>query len=342
VSTDQFPLPPPPAGYTPSGAPVTIETFPWTFEPPPRKFKHRYRTHIILFLLTFGTTAWAGSCQSAWFRASTGEAGPFAVFALPALAPGLLAELANGLWYAVPVLLILGAHEFGHYFACRYHDVDASLPYFIPAPLPLTGTLGAVIRIKEMFPSKKALFDIGVAGPLAGFVMLLPFLIWGLLLSRVVAFPQTDGELIYFGEPLLMKAVARWHFGVLPPGFDITPHPMWFAAWWGMLATALNLLPFGQLDGGHISYAVLGRRSMWVSVATLVAVVVLTILSRSWMTTAILMLVMAYMFGIRHPRMLDEHTPLDGRRRLVAAIALVIFLLCFVPVPIEMLSAGVR
>ena len=164
-----------------------------------------------------------------------------------------------GLWYSLPLLLILGAHEFGHYWYCRKHDVDATLPYFLPAPVPLTGTFGAVIRIKEAFPSTRALFDIGVAGPIAGFVVLLPFLYWGVGMSAAVKFPES-ADLIYFGEPLLFKAMAWLRFGTLPQGFDVVLHPMGFAAWFGMLATAMNLLPFGQLDGGHIAYAVFGAR----------------------------------------------------------------------------------
>ena len=168
------------------------------------------------------------------------------------------------MWYSVPLLAILTAHEFGHYFACRYYNVDATLPYFIPAPLPLTGTLGAVIRIREAFPSKRALFDIGVAGPIAGFVVLVPLLIWGISMSTVG--PVPDGA-IYFGEPLLWKLLEWAFFGFIPAGSDVMLHPVGFAAWWGMLATALNLLPFGQLDGGHIMYARLGRYATRVSAA---------------------------------------------------------------------------
>jgi membrane-associated protease RseP (regulator of RpoE activity) len=235
----------------------------------------------------------------------------------------------------VPLLLILGAHEFGHYAYCRRHDVDATLPYFLPAPIPYTGTIGAVIRIREPFPSKSALFDIGVAGPIAGFVMLLPFLYWGLALSQQVRFPEGE-DVIFFGEPLLLKALAWLRFGTLPDGQDITLHPVGFAAWWGMLATALNLLPFGQLDGGHIAYAVLGRRSRYVSALTLVAAVLLTSYSTSWAFFTVMLIVMAFLFGVGHPRVIDEDTPLSSGRRLVAVFAAIMFVVCFTPVPIEM------
>jgi membrane-associated protease RseP (regulator of RpoE activity) len=243
------------------------------------------------------------------------------------------------LTYSIPLLVILGAHEFGHYAYCRRHQVDATLPYFIPAPIPLTGTLGAVIRIREAFPSKKALFDIGVAGPIAGFVALIPFLIWGMQLSVAIPVPES-ADLLYFGEPRLLKAAAYLKFGTLPEGVDIFLHPMGFAAWFGILATALNLLPFGQLDGGHIAYAVLGRRAAWVSGATLLGAVVLTVISSSWFAMALMLLVMAFLLGIRHPRIIDEDTPLDAGRVAVAVFALVMFIVCFTPVPIEFFPAG--
>jgi membrane-associated protease RseP (regulator of RpoE activity) len=304
--------------------------------PPRRKFQHNYRRHLIFFLLTFVTTT---------FRESTFLAliSPIIWWQTGAW-PNILAAFSwpifvQGLWYSIPLLLILGAHELGHYFACRYHDVDATLPYFIPAPVPLTGTFGAVIRIREAFPSKEALFDIGVAGPIAGFIMLLPFLFWGLTRSTVA--PMEGGDSIYFGEPLLWKLGEWLYFGILhigpvpAGGADVALHPMGFAAWWGMLATALNLLPFGQLDGGHIMYAALGRRASWFSAVTLGFVVLLAAVTPSWYMTAFLLVAMAVFFGFRHPRVIDEHRPLDPTRRLVAICALIIFILCFTPVPIS-------
>jgi membrane-associated protease RseP (regulator of RpoE activity) len=307
---------------------------------PPRKFQHRYRWHVSLFLITLLTTTWVGWDHALVFSDSIGT-----------LAPGdlphwswtwieLLSGLARGLVYSAPILIILGAHEFGHYWYCRRHNVDASLPYFLPAPpLLLTGTFGAVIRIKERFPSTKALFDIGVAGPIAGFVALLPFLYWGVVQSVPVKVPA-NANLLYFGEPLLYKAMAWWHFGALPEGFDIFLHPMGFAAWFGMLATAMNLLPFGQLDGGHIAYAVFGPRARYLSLATLAVTMLLTWLSLSWISMAVIMLAMALLLGLRHPQIADEGTPLDGRRKLVAVVALIIFVLCFTPVPIETFFGG--
>jgi membrane-associated protease RseP (regulator of RpoE activity) len=320
VSTDQqqppSPTPPPFQPFDPAAVPQ------WILPMRP-KFQHRYTTHIVLFLLTLLTTSFVQAFQVLWFYQVSQ---PWRFFNLEVF--------TQGLWYSLPVLTILGAHEFGHYFLCRRHDVDATLPYFLPAPLPLSGTLGAVIRIKQAFPSKRALFDIGVAGPIAGFVALVPFLYYGLKMSTLVNVADLKGSLS-LGEPLLLKFFARIIFGTLPQGQDIAMHPMGMAAWWGMLATALNLMPFGQLDGGHIVYSLLGRPSWWVSAATLVAAVLLTSQSASWISMTIMMMVMAVLLGLRHPRIVDEETPLDGRRRLIAFFALVIFILCFTPVPLD-------
>jgi membrane-associated protease RseP (regulator of RpoE activity) len=282
----------------------------------------------VLFLVTLVTTTVSGALAYAGFQQSLGLLDRTSIFS-PAF-------LAHGLWYSVPVLLILGAHEFGHYALCRFHDVDATLPYFIPAPpfLLITGTLGAVIRIREAFPSKRVLFDIGVAGPIAGFVALVPLLYWGISLSQLVPVSHGDG-MIYFGEPLLYKAMAHLHFGSIPDGYDVSIHPMAFAAWWGMLATALNLMPFGQLDGGHVVYSLVGRRAAVVSVATLAAAAVLTTRSLSWISMMVMMVVMAVFLGLHHPRVIDEDTPLDPGRRLVAVFAFVMFVLCFTPIPIQ-------
>ncbi len=297
--------------------------------PPPRpvrrRFQHKWTRHIVLFVLTFFTTTFAQAFMFLWATIGT-DINPLLGFTWPVF--------IEGLWYSLPLLTILSAHEFGHYLACRYHRVDATLPYFIPAPLPLTGTLGAVIRIREAFPSKAALFDIGVAGPIAGFVTLVPFLIWGIFLSHTGPVPE-DQPTLYFGEPLLWKFFEWVRFGAIPDGYDTMLHPMGFAAWWGMLATALNLLPFGQLDGGHIMYAALGRRAAWVSAGTLILVVLLNIGSASWAFFAVMLVVMTFLFGFRHPRIHDEDVPLDPRRRTIAIVAAIIFILCFTPVPID-------
>jgi membrane-associated protease RseP (regulator of RpoE activity) len=227
----------------------------------------------------------------------------------------------------------------GHYLACRYYRVDATLPFFLPAPLPLTGTLGAFIRIRSRIPSKKALFDIAIAGPIGGFVVAVPTLFVGLLLSKVERVP-VDFEGIELGEPLLFRAAAWLVFGDLPDGLSINMHPMAFAAWFGLLATALNLFPISQLDGGHISHAVLGRKASYVTLAMIAGAVGLTFVSTSWIVWTILMVVMLFAMGPHHPPTLDEETPLDNGRRVFAVIALVMLIVCFTPVPIEPFVTG--
>ena len=285
--------------------------------------------HVLLFALTVATTTLVGADQYAAYLSD---------FVSRELPMPLGPLLVRGLWYSATILGILGCHELGHYFACRYYDVDASLPFFLPFPPPmLTGTLGAFIRIREPIPQKRMLFDIGIAGPIAGFLVLVPALFIGLSLSRVVPLP-TDFSGLELGEPLLFKFAATLIWGTVPDGYSLNLHPMAFAAWFGMLATALNLFPLGQLDGGHIAYAVLGSRSTYVTFATLGAAVVLASFSSSWLVWTILMVAMLFMFGPRHPRVFDEHVPLNRSRLILAFAALVIFILCFTPTPIQPLE----
>jgi membrane-associated protease RseP (regulator of RpoE activity) len=285
--------------------------------------------HALLLFLTFITTSLVGASAYIGFVTDLGMRG----VRLPAME-----ALLHGLWYSVTALTILGAHEMGHYVACRYYRVDASLPYFIPAPwLSLFGTLGAVIRIREPIRTKRMLFDIGVAGPIAGFVVAVPALLLGMYWSRLIRLPPhiPGVELINLGEPLLFQMVKRMFFGVIPAGADVNMHPMVLAAWLGMLATALNLLPLGQLDGGHIAYANLGRRANVVTYVTLAIMFGLGIVvSVNWLFWSGLMLVMLFMFGWRHPPTSDEHDALGTGRLLLTLFAVVMFVLCFTPSPI--------
>lgn len=288
------------------------------------RFQHRYWVHALLLVATLATTTLVGADHHANFLSTFGASEPqFSV-----------ASLLYGFWYSGTLLAILGAHELGHYFMCRYHRVDATLPYFLPAPLPLTGTVGAFIKIREMFPSKAVLFDIGVAGPIAGFVVLVPALFWGLQRSNIAPLPE-DFVGLSLGEPLLFKLAAWLMWGAVSDGHSLNLHPMAFAAWFGLIATALNLMPFGQLDGGHIAYAALGPRATVVSIATVLVAVALTLVSSSWLVVTIMMLVMLLTVGARHPRVIDEHTPLDPTRRWVALASAIILVLCFTPAPIE-------
>ena len=283
--------------------------------------------YVVLFALTVLSTTQAGGLHYASF---------ITAFSNTILQMPLVSLMLHGLWYSLSILAILGCHELGHYFACRYYRVDASRPYFLPMPFLLTGTLGAFIRIRGPIPGKRALFDIGIAGPIAGFLVAVPVLLVGMQLSTVVKVPENfRGEIYELGEPLLFKAAEWLTFGNIPDGYSVNMHPMAFAAWFGILATALNLFPIGQLDGGHISYAVLGRRSTVVTMIMVPCLIGLSFVSTSWVVWTVLTIGMLLAFGPRHPRVFDEDQPLDRNRMLLAAFALLMFVLCFTPAPIQ-------
>ena len=297
------------------------------YPPPttPRKFRNRTWLHVILFLATLATTTLTGACHYHSFASEFGRVQPPIDWFL----------LVEGLWYSGPLLAILGAHELGHYLFCRRYNVDATLPFFIPAPLPLTGTLGAVIRIREPFPTRTALFDIGVAGPIGGFLVLVPALFVGLHLSNIVPAP-TEGGVYMLGEPLLFRGAVQLVFGTVPDGQTVNMHPMVFASWFGMLATALNLLPFGQLDGGHICYATVPRWARQISLATVALAMVMTLaVSSSWFFMTLMMVAMLVILGPSHPRVIYEYEPLPRSRYWIGVLALILLILCFTPAPIE-------
>ena len=316
------PLPPASSIVELPPAPSAVEGLPATFSP--RKFQDRRWRHLALFILTVASTTLIGAEHYA------GYISDFARQPIE-ISPALILQ---GFWYSGTILLILGTHELGHYLACRYYQVDASLPFFIPMPFVLTGTLGAFIRIREPIPTKRMLFDIGIAGPLAGFAFALPALFIGVALSPVVRVPE---NLVGFhlGEPLLFRAAEWIVWGQIADGYSLNLHPMAFAAWFGLLATALNLFPIGQLDGGHISYAVLGRRSTAVTLGAICIAIGLTFFSMSWLVWTFLLVAMTLAMGPRHPRTVDEDVPLDRARIWLAVLALVVFVLCFTPNPIE-------
>ena len=295
---------------------------------PYRKFRDRKWLHALLFLLTLATTTYVGMFHYVNYAADFGRR-------------NAQATLVDGLWYSLTIIAILGAHEFGHYIMCRRYNVDASLPYFIPLLFPAgvpiqTGTLGAVIRIREPFPNRTALFDIGVGGPIAGFLVLVPAFFIGLALSNIVVVPKNI-PLINLGEPLLFKAGVAMMFGSVPSGSTVNMHPMVFAAWFGMLATALNLLPFGQLDGGHLTYATLRRWATPLSLATVGTGILMTSFTRSWMVFTMMMVVMLFIMGPRHPAVIYDDDPLPASRYWVAGFALLMLILCLSQVPMELI-----
>jgi membrane-associated protease RseP (regulator of RpoE activity) len=301
---------------------------------PRRKFQDKVWVHVLLLVLTFVSATWVGAYQYEAFLAD---------FA-PTLPPGVslgLPLVFYGLWNSATVLAILGCHELGHYFACRYYDVDASLPFFLPMPLNIVGTLGAVIKIREPIRMKRTLFDIGIAGPIAGFLVAVPALFIGVSLSHVVRIPA-DFQGFELGEPLLFKLASSLIWGRIPEGYSLNMHPLAFAAWFGLLATALNLFPIGQLDGGHISYAVFGRRSVYVTLATFGTNLVLAYFYSSAKAWTVLFAIMLFLWGPWHPRVFDEHEPLDRARMWLALGALAMFVLCFTPAPLEPLLGGGR
>ena len=295
---------------------------------PRPKFQDRLWVHRGLLAATVVTTTLAGITQYLGFRSDF----------LPVRVSESFVSLAlHGLVYSLTILAILGCHELGHYFACRYYDVDASRPFFLPIPISITGTLGAFIKIREPIPSKRMLFDIGIAGPIAGFLVAVPALFIGIAMSHVVRVPANFVG-VELGEPLLLKLASWMVWGRIPDGWSLNMHPVAFAAWFGLLATALNLFPMGQLDGGHISYSVLGRRSVYVTYLSVLAAVTLSFFYASWVMWTLLMVGMIVFLGPRHPPVPDEHVPLDSTRMALALFALVMFVLCFTPAPIQPLD----
>jgi len=297
--------------------------FPFLLLRPPAPPPRRVWPHATLFAATFLSTTFVGGISFA--RLPEGFVPTGVVSTL--LHPGVILP---GLQFSLPLMIILLAHEMGHYLTCRRHRLDATLPYFLPLPIPLgIGTLGAFIRIRTPIASKRELLDVGAAGPIAGFVATLPFLVVGIALSDPVAKLPETGYILY-GDPLLFKALGWLIHPEVAAGGDLFIHPTGFAAWVGLLVTALNLLPFGQLDGGHITYAMFGawhRRAAWPLLAVLVG---LGFVWTGWWIWAVIALVM----GVRHPRVLDEDYPLDSARMRVGWLCLLIFVLCFTPQPI--------
>lgn len=297
---------------------------------PPESAARRWLVHGGWLLATFFATTFFGGWHYVGFVADFGQ--PTAALSYDSLGFWL-----GGLWFSVSVLAILGAHEAGHYIACRRYGVDASLPFFLPAPLPLTGTFGAFIRIRDVIPHKRALFDIGAAGPFAGFVVAVPVLALGLWWSRLVPMPA-HGELVALGRPLIYRLIEQGIWGTVPADQLLHLHPVARAAWFGLLATALNLFPLAQLDGGHVAYAVFGTRARWITMATAAAILGLAFMSISWVAWAILMVVGLMVAGVAHPPTADDAQRLDRSRLALAAVAALVFVLCFTPEPVEVID----
>ena len=247
--------------------------------------------------------------------------------------------IIGGPVYSLAILSILVAHEMGHYLVSRKYGVPSSLPYFIPFPLPPFGTLGAVIRTKGTIPHRKALFDIGSAGPLCGLALAIPAVVIGFLLSEVVDVSKLPEQTTSLGNSPLLSLLQRLVLGDLPPSSDVVLHPIGYAGWVGLFITALNLLPTGQLDGGHIIYALFGRHSKIIFRLTLVAITLISLIYNvGWLLLVIILLFIGY----KHPPPLDDITPLDWRRKAAGVLAFVIFFIAFTPIPFPGLSVGLK
>lgn len=287
----------------------------------------RWWLHILLFAITLITTSVMGAAFSRSFRMNrpvdivAGLNGYLEMLHRPGI-------LLTGLPFSLTLLSILLAHELGHYLVCRYYRVDATPPFFLPFPAPI-GTFGAFIRIRAPIYSMRTLFDVAVAGPLAGFFLLLPALAIGIAYSQVTPGIADQGELV-FGVPLIVRLLEML---ILPgvPSADIYLHPVARAAWVGVLATALNLLPIGQLDGGHILYSFVGERSGILSkVLTALLIPIGLLYSYSWLVWAAFL----FFFGMRHPLIYDR-APLGRVRTCLGWVSLILFILCFTVEPIR-------
>ncbi len=281
--------------------------------------------HVVLFLLTVFTTLLVGAGFEHDFRRNNPVNLDHAFDILVHLREHPSALIA-GIPYSLTLLVILLAHEFGHYFACRFHGIRATLPYFLPAPT-LIGTLGAFIWIRSPIYTRRALFDVGVAGPIAGFLLIVPALFIGLDLSKVVPGIALRGDIV-FGTPLILHLLQSVFFPTASSA-DISLHPIARAAWAGLLATALNLLPIGQLDGGHILYAFFGERHRLLSRIFNFALIPLGIFfSWSWLAWAAIL----FFAARRHPVIFDN-TPPGRARAALGWASLAIFLLSFTLIP---------
>jgi membrane-associated protease RseP (regulator of RpoE activity) len=304
--------------------------------------------HLSLLLLTFVTTTFAGIL----IRAPAVDPPPPALSGLisyllyvPEYYGRLVGELLSlalsdpvyiksGLAFSTALLTILTAHEMGHYLACRYYRVRATLPFFIPAPpLFLAGTFGAFIKMKSPIPSRRALFDIGLAGPLAGFVALLPIALGGLLRLQPAP-PRTAGSTIIFNDPLLFQIIAKATGANL---IDAMPNSLYMAAWLGLLVTSLNLMPVGQLDGGHGTFAVFGPRAHGlIGKIAFVTIAVMSVLGFIWHGSPsgfLYTVLLAIMLKVRHPAP-ERMEPLGRGRMAVGIMTLIVFAVSFAPFPI--------
>jgi membrane-associated protease RseP (regulator of RpoE activity) len=281
------------------------------FRVKPQKKESKKWINLLLLAITFLTTLAAGAFQQG--------VNPF----IP------ITNLIKGLPFSLSIMIILGSHELGHYFMARKNKVDTTLPYFIPGPT-IIGTFGAVIKMKSPIRDKNSLVEIGATGPIVGFIFSTIALLVGLSLSTVVTFSGDEG--IVLGNSLLIKFLTKLYFSDLPEAKDVLFHPIAFAGWLGYLVTAINLLPVGQLDGGHILYALVGEKTKIIGYVIFGTVILLIPLWPGWAIWAILFLIIRF----KHPPPLDRLSPLSLKHKIIAMISFAIFILTFMPVPFQL------
>lgn len=305
--------------------------------PPPLAHRPRWGLAALLAAATLFTTTTLGAVYLLWAHPT--RVSPIEwPFLLPSTIAGVWGDpeiLRLGLSFSLPALAILLAHEMGHYLACRWYGLPSTLPYFLPLPAAL-GTLGAFIRIRAPIRDRQQLFDVGVAGPLAGFAVLVPFLLLGVARSEVVMPPapaagtELAGVLLVPGRCLAIEAATLAFHGPLPEGAILHLHPFALAAWFGLLVTSMNLLPVGQLDGGHVLYAVAPRLQHRLALPLWVALGLTAFLFPGWLLWCLILL----LIGLRHPPVMRPGRGLDRGRLALAALALVVLAVSFMPVPI--------
>jgi membrane-associated protease RseP (regulator of RpoE activity) len=287
--------------------------------------------NIALFFLTLLTTTMAGA----------DSAGAPVLLEVPASLPNLVA----GLSFSIPLMLILFAHEMGHYLTSRRYGVDSSLPYFIPAPFPslfFVGTFGAFIRMRRPPRTRREMFDIGAAGPWAGFIVAVIATAIGLTRSQVTPLDTSQGGL-FLGNSILFWGVARVVLGIDPNSVNVNVHPIALAGWIGLLVTAINLLPVGQLDGGHVVYSLLGgrwhrivSRAAWIGCGLMVLIPYLLHLTfwAGWLLWFVLLIGL----GLGHPATTDSDMPLARSRKIGAWATIILFVVTFIPVPVSLVQ----
>jgi membrane-associated protease RseP (regulator of RpoE activity) len=289
----------------------------WLVEVSPKPLKRprrRLLVNALLFVATIGTTLAAGT----WQRGGN------------LLKP---ADWLLGVPFSASIMGILLCHEMAHFFASMRHKVRATLPYFLPVPHPLLGTFGALIKMESPIPDRKALLDIGAAGPLAGFIVAMPLTVIGLHYSTVVDPGAAATGTLMLGDSLIFKLLTYAVKGSLG-NLDITLHPLALAGWIGLWVTSVNLLPIGQLDGGHVSYAMFGKYSIWVARGAFVLLIPLGLVWSGWFFWAFLILIIV---RLRHPPPIDDAVPLSPARRAIGWLVFAIAILTFIPAPINII-----